>query len=178
MSDEVENAEGDGHGRAADDDRHARREQAAEDEQQRQRGERQRDELAALQVALREDLDVAVERRATGEIDRDAGHRCDRVLDRLERLRRIVWRQVQGDDLVDRSAVVADLPRRERVGQDPADVLGLRHAREGGRDGQVEGRIARARVGLAAHDDDHRRRRQAELLLEQQPRARRLEVVE
>ena len=47
---------------AADRERHARRDEAPEHEQQRERGERQRDELGALQVALGHRLDVAVER--------------------------------------------------------------------------------------------------------------------
>ena len=59
-------------GRAADDERHAGRDERAEDEQQGERGQRQGDELASLQVALADRLDVAVERWAAGELDLEA----------------------------------------------------------------------------------------------------------
>ena len=54
---------------AADRERHARRDEAAEHEQQGERGERQRDQLRPLEVALGDRLDVAVERRAAGDLD-------------------------------------------------------------------------------------------------------------
>ena len=56
-------------GRAADGERHAGGDEAAEDEQQGERGERQRDELRAAEVALGHRLDVAVERRAAADPD-------------------------------------------------------------------------------------------------------------
>ncbi len=59
---------------AADEDRHACGDDAAEHEQQRQRRQWQRDELAPLQVLLREHLDVAVERRSAGQVDLQPGH--------------------------------------------------------------------------------------------------------
>ena len=65
----------------------------AEDEQQRERGERQRDQLGPLQVALGEHLDVAVERRAAGQERSHARGRSERGSDRLERLGRLVGRR-------------------------------------------------------------------------------------
>ena len=85
---------------------------AAEHEQQREGRERQRDELAAPEVALGHGLDVAVERGAAGDADARA---------RAPRARaastggiasgRVVGRQVQEHDVVGGVAVGADLAR-------------------------------------------------------------------
>ena len=69
-------AERDQDGSATDHERHPRRDHAAEHEQQRDGGERQGDELAALQVRLGNLLDVAVERGAAGKVHADPGHRA------------------------------------------------------------------------------------------------------
>ena len=90
---EEEGPKGDEDGRSTDDDRNAGGDQAAEDEQQRQRGQRQRDELASLQVVLGEHLDVAVERRAAGEVDLVARDLRDRVPHGIKGQRQIVGRK-------------------------------------------------------------------------------------
>ena len=107
----------DDHGHAAHDDGHASRNEAAEDHQQRQGRQRQGDHLAAAQVLLGHDLDVAVERGAAGDADRQLGLRMDCRLDRRDGRRRVVRREVQRDDLVDGRAVRADLSRRERCAE-------------------------------------------------------------
>ena len=58
------------HRRAADHERHAGRDHRAEHQQQGQRRQRERDDLASPQVRLGHGLDVAVERRATGQLHR------------------------------------------------------------------------------------------------------------
>ena len=121
---------------------------APEDQQQRQRGERQRDELAAAQVASR--TGSGCRRRTPGRRRADAvmpGAAGERVFDRLERLRRVVRREVQRDDLVDGPAVGAHLARREAWVRSPAtcSAAGRWPAR---RRRGLECRVARARVGL------------------------------
>ena len=58
--------------RAADDQRHARGDERAEDDRQGERRQRQRDDLAPPQVRLGDGLDVAVERRPAGQLDVEA----------------------------------------------------------------------------------------------------------
>ena len=100
--------------RAADRQRHRRRDHRAEDEQQRERGERQRDELAPPEVRLGHLLDVAVERRAAGQPDLEAGHLPDRRADAGQRPRRVVGGEVEQDDVVGGVPVRGDLSRRQR----------------------------------------------------------------
>ena len=62
----------------------------AEDEQQRDRGQRQRDDLAPAEVGLRDRLDVAVERRAAGQLDLEPGRLAEPLADPGQGRRRIV----------------------------------------------------------------------------------------
>ncbi len=112
--DDEDRGQGDEDGRAADDERDAGRHDGAEDEEQRQRRQRQRDDLAPLQVLLGHRLDVAVERRTAGELDLEARRLAQ------SRSRRIgsaagesSGRQVEEDDVVGGVPVGRDLARRE-----------------------------------------------------------------
>ena len=112
--DERDRGERDEHRHATHDHRHARRDHAPEHQQQRERRERQADQLAALEVLLRDLLDVAVERGAARE--RDLQPRAAATIaawTRLEGVRRPVGGEVERDHLVDGAAVVAHLVRRE-----------------------------------------------------------------
>ena len=98
----------------------------SEHEQQRDRRERQRDELAAAEVGLGHGLDVAVERGAAGELDLEPGRRGasrSRIPGRAAGESSGGSRQE--DDVVGGVAVGRDLARAERVRQDPDDVRRL-----------------------------------------------------
>jgi hypothetical protein len=84
--------QGDDDRATADDDRHAGSDDAAEHEQQGQRGQRQRDEFAALKVVLGEHLDVAVEGRPAGEKRAHAGRLAKCCLHGCQRCRRVIRR--------------------------------------------------------------------------------------
>ena len=169
---------GQGHedGRATDHERHAGRHEGPEDEEQGEGRQRQGDELAALEVALADRLDIAVERRPAGQLHRQARRLAEAFAQDRQGVRGIVGRQVQEDDVEGGMAVRRDLARLEQVGHDPGHVRGV---------GDVTHRLGRRqfefrRAGLerrAREDDDEGRRRQPELLLEDRLRARRLEVV-
>ena len=83
--DDRDGAERDQHRDATDHHRHAGRDDAPEHDEQGEGRERQADELAALEVLLGDRLDVAVERRTTGEPDLQPGLGHDRGPERLER---------------------------------------------------------------------------------------------
>ena len=121
----------DQHRRAAHGERHARGDEAAEHEQQGEGRQRQRDQLAAPEVGLGDRLDVAVERRAAGDLDAQAGDLAQGRLDGRDRVGRVVRRQVEEDDVVRGVAVRADLARGEDVGQDPGHVRGARRRPRG-----------------------------------------------
>ena len=74
LRDEEDRPERDQHAGAAHDQRYARRDDRPEHDEKRQRGQRQRDDLAALEVPLADALDIAVEGGTTGELDGQA--RC------------------------------------------------------------------------------------------------------
>ncbi len=78
--------QGDDDRRSADDERHAGRHDRAEDEQERERRDRQRDQLGTLEVALGDGLDVAVEDGAAGQERSHARGLSERGSDRFERL--------------------------------------------------------------------------------------------
>ena len=169
--------ERDEHGRAADGERDAGRDDAAEHEEEGQGGQRKRDELAPRRSRLRDGLDVAVERGAAADADPEAGHVAERGGDGRDRVRGVVGREVQEDDVVGGVAVRRHLAGGEDVGQDARDVRragdvlrGLRDRRE------PPGRAGRERV--RGVDEDERRRLQAQLRLEDLLRARGLEVVQ
>ena len=114
----------------ADDDRDARRDQAAEDDDERQAREWQAHELAALEVGLGHGLDVPVERRSSGEGDRQPVLGRDGRLEALDRVRRKVGLEIERHDLVDGASVGADLLWGERVGQHTGDVRRVWHGRD------------------------------------------------
>jgi hypothetical protein len=93
--DQEHRAERDDHRRAADDQRHGGRDRGAEDNQERDRGQWQRDELAPSQVGLGDRLDVAVEGRPAGQSDLQARRVPERGAQARQRLRRVVRGQVQ-----------------------------------------------------------------------------------
>ena len=161
----------------ADDERDAGRDGRAEDHEQRQRGERERDDLAPLEVGLGHGLHVAVEGGSAGQLDRQARRLVQALAQDRQRLRRVVGRQVEEDDVVGGVAVGRDLPRRDEVRDHPRDVRRPGDVRDGRRRRAFEGGCA----GLdrrAVEDDDERRRRGAELAAEEGLRARGLQVVE
>ena len=141
------------------------------------RGQRQRDDLASPQVRFRDRLDVAVERRPSGQLDLQPGRRAEPLADPGQGGRRIVRRDRQEDDVVGGVAVGRDLARAEGVGQDPDDVRRLGHARDRLRGRRLERRAAGGR-GVAVEDDHDGRWRVSELGLEERLRPGRLEVVE
>ena len=95
--------------RATDRQRHAGGDQRPEDEDERQGGQRQRDDLAPTQVGLGHGLDVAVEGRAAGQLDRQPGRVVQALAQDRQRVGRIVGRQVEEDDVVGRVPVGRDL---------------------------------------------------------------------
>ena len=113
--DEEDGRQRDDDRRAADDQRDGRRDDRAEDEQQRDRGERQRDDLAPPQVGLRDRLDVAVERRAAGELDVEAGRLAERRADPRQRRRESSGADRQEHDVVGRVADRAETCRGASV---------------------------------------------------------------
>ncbi len=162
---------------AADDQRHPGRDRGAEDDQQRDGGKRQRDHLAPSEVRFRHALDVAVERRPAGQLDRQAGCLVEPSAEDRQGLRGVIGRQVEEDDVVGGVPVGRDLPRRQQMRDHARDVRG---ARDVG-DGRGRGAFERGRPGLerrTAEDDDERRRREAELAPEEGLRPSRFEVVE
>ncbi len=167
----------DEHGGAAHRQRHARRHRAAEDDQQRERRQRQRDQLGAPQVRLGHGLDVAVERGAAADPDRQPRDLVQGRLHGRDRRRRVVRGQVEEHDVVGGVPVGGHLPRREDVRQDAGDVRRGRHVLGGGvHRGQPRGRARGHRV--RGVDEHERRRLDAELLLQHLLGARGLEVVE
>ena len=135
----------------ADDDRDARRDQAAEDDDERQARERQAHELAALEIGLGHGLDVPVERGSSGEGDRQPVLGRDGRLEALDRVRRKVGLEIERHDLVDGASVGADLLWGERVGQHTGDVRRVRHGRDRAEHRGLERRVACA--GLAGRAD-------------------------
>ena len=163
--------------RSADHERDAGRHDRAEHQQQRERRERQRDDLAALEVALADCLDVAVEGRAAGQLDRQARRLAEALAEDRQGVGRVVGRQVEQDDVVRRVAVGRDLARLEQV----RDDAGRRAARSGCRAWPRRPPSSKSGVPaverVAVEGDDERRRRDVELLLEEGLRPGRLEVV-
>ena len=175
--DQEDARERDHDGRAADDQRHPGRDRGAEDEQQGDGGERQRDDLAPPEVRLGHALDVAVERRPAGELDGQPGRLVEPFAKDRQRVRRVVGRQVEEDDVVGGMPVGRDLPRGQEMRDHAGDVRGARDVGDGRRRGALEG----GRPGLegrTAEDDDERRRREAELAPEKGLRPCGFEVVE
>ena len=165
------------HRRATDHQRDPGRDQRAEDEEERERRQRQRHELAPLQVGLGDGLDVAVEGRAAGQLDRQARRLVQSVAEDRQGLRRIVRRQVEEDDVVGRVPVGRDLARREQVRHDARDVRRGRDVADRVGRGDLEG--GRPRLERRAReDDDERRGRRPELGLEERLGPGRFEVVE
>jgi hypothetical protein len=117
--------------RAADDQRHTRCDHRAEDEQQRKRRKRQRDDLASLEVAFADALDVAVERRAAGQLDGHARRLTQPFPQDRQRVRGVVCGQVEQDDVIRRMPVGRDLTRSDQVGDDPHDVRRTRDVAHG-----------------------------------------------
>ncbi len=175
--DQHDGGQRDEHRQSANDHRHARGHDAAEDEQERDRGERQADELAPTEVILRDRLDVPVERGTAGQRDVEAGLRHDGRLDRRQGVGGAVRRQVERDDLVHRPTVRADLVWCQRVGQHPRHVAGGRDPCEGSAHGGLERWVASSQVRRGTDDDDERRRWGSQTFLEQPSGARRLEVI-
>ena len=130
-----------------------------EDDQQREGGQRQRDELAAPQVRLRHGLDVAVERRAAGQLDRQAGRLVEPLAQDRQGVGRVVRRQVEEDDVVGGVPVGRDLPRRQEVRDDAGDVRRARRCRRRPPPRRPRRPGVPASSGRAAEDDDERRRR-------------------
>ena len=108
----------------ADRERHARGDHRAEHEQQGQAGQGQRDELAPSQVVLGDGLDVAVERRPAGQLDRDrpAGQAGQPLLDAGQGVGRIVGADIEEDDVVGGLPIGRDLARSQLVREDLGDV--------------------------------------------------------
>ena len=141
------------------------------------RRQRQRHELAAAQVGFRDGLDVAVEGRATRQLDGQPGRVMDALAQDRQRLRRIVGRQVEEHDVVGGVAVGRHLAWREQVRHDPGDVWRARDVADRvGRRG-LEGRRA-GLEGRAREDHHERRGRRPERRLEKCLGARGFEVVE
>ena len=167
------------HRRPADRERHARGDHRAEDQQEGQTGEGQGDELAPPEVVLRDRLDVAVEGRPAGQLDRDrpAGQAGEPLLDARQGIGRIVGADVEQDHVVRGLPIGRDLARRQLVREDLGDVRrrrDRRHVRGGGRfEGRFAGPGGRARV-----DEDEGRLGDPELVMELGPGPRRLEVGE
>ncbi len=173
-----DHAERDHHGGPADDERHARRDHRAEDEQERDRRERQADELRPPQVRLGDLLDVAVERRSPGERDLDPGRRSKRRLDPGQRRRRVVRRDVEQHHVVGDAPVGGHLRWGEQVAYHLPDIGCGRDALRGRQDGRLEGRVAGSGGSGRLVDEDQRRGRHAELLDQGRPRLRGLQAVE
>ena len=152
--------------------------QRAEHEDQRERGQRQRDDLAPAQVRLRDGLDVAVEGRAAGELDVERGRRSEALVQDRQGVGRVVRRQVEEDDVVGGVAVGRDLARGEGVRHDPRDVRRASGCRAPRRRRRSRRRACPACEGRAREDDDEGGRRDAELGAEERLRPRRFEVVE
>ena len=117
----------------------------------------------AAQVVLGDGLDVAVERRPAGQRARRRARPAASPVARArpERVRRVVGRQVEGDDVVDGPAVDPDLVRRQAVGQDPGHVRGAGH--RGPRPARRPRTAAIPPRRSRSRDDDQRGRGETEL---------------
>ena len=74
------------HGRATDHQRDARGDDRPEDDDERQRRQRQRDELAPSEVGLGHGLDVAVEGRTAGQRDIEPGRLVESLAQDRQRI--------------------------------------------------------------------------------------------
>ena len=160
--------------RATDRQRDARRDRRSEHDQEGQRRERQRDDLAPAEVRLGHRLHVAVEGRAAGELDVEAGRRVEALAEDRQRLGRVVGRQV-GNTM---SWPCGGRPRLARHGRDdPGHVRRRQDVTDGRRGGHLE--LGRPRQPVrAAEDDDQGRGRRPQLRAEEGLRPRRFQVVE
>ena len=152
-ADEEDRRQGDDDGGPADHERQGRSGDGPEHEQERQRRKRERDDLASTEIGFRNGLDVAVERRAAGELHVDAGRMGEPVANSRQGCRRVVRSDRQEDDVVGRVAVRGDLPRTQRVRHDPHDVWRLGDMLDRGRGRAFEWR--RSRELRIAVIDDH-----------------------
>jgi hypothetical protein len=128
---------------------------ATSDPNTSRRGQRQRDQLALAEVGLRHLLDVAVERRPTGQLDVEAVGVDEAIRDPGQRGGRVVRRDREEDDVVGRVPVGRDLAGRERVRDDSGDVRRGRERVRRRRGRRIEFRRSGAKR-VAVEDDDDR----------------------
>ena len=138
--DDVDRREGDEDTRSAHHERDSSRDQRAEDQQQGERRERQRDDLAPLEVSLAHLLDIAVEGRPAREFDGQTGRLVQAFAEDREGIGRVVGRQVEQDDVVRGVAIRRDLARLQEMRDDADDVGRRRDVAHRGRSGRLEGR--------------------------------------
>ena len=88
----------------------SRREDATEDDQERDNRDRERDFLRAGEVALADRFHIGIEGRAAADAHRQVGRRCDRGGDRGHQFRRRLGVRIEIDDREGGQAVARDLP--------------------------------------------------------------------
>ena len=126
--------------RPADDERDAGSDERPEHDQQREGGERERDDLAALEVPLADVLHIAVEGGAARELDRQPRRLAEPFAQDRQCVGGVVGRQVEEDDVIRGMAVRRDLAGLDQMREDADDVRRARDVAHGRRGGRLERR--------------------------------------